>query len=84
MSLACVWHYWRHPAALMKASQLTRIFFKHKLKRLATGEYKLDFYLPRYPSQAFFIALEDKVIRRPPRPVSVVLSISKTCMYKCP
>ena len=68
----------------MKASQLTRIFFKHKLKRLATGEYKLDFYLPRYPSQAFFTALEDKVICRPPRPVSVVLSISKACAYKCP
>lgn len=84
MSLACAWRYWRHPAALMKASQLTRIFFKHKLKRLATGEYKLDFYLPRYPSQAFFTALEDKVICRPPRPVSVVLSISKACAYKCP
>lgn len=84
MSLACVWHYWRHPVALINASKLTRIFFRHKLKRLASGEYKLDFYLPRYPSQAFFIALEDKVIRRPPRPVSVVLSISKTCMYKCP
>ena len=84
MSLACAWRYWRHPAALMKASQLTRIFFKHKLKRLASGEYKLDFYLPRYPSQAFFTALEDKVICRPPRPVSVVLSISKACAYKCP
>ena len=84
MSLACAWRYWRHPAALMKASQLTRIFFKHKLKRLASGEYKLDFYLPRYPSQAFFTALEDKVVCRPPRPVSVVLSISKACAYKCP
>ena len=84
MSLACAWRYWRHPAALMKASQLTRIFFKHKLKRLVSGGYKLDFYLPRSPSQAFFTALEDKVICRPPRPVSVVLSISKTCAYKCP
>ena len=65
MSLACAWRYWRHSAALMKASQLTRIFYKHKLKRLASGEYKLDFYLPRYPSQAFFTALEDKVICRP-------------------
>ena len=59
MSLACAWRYRRHPSALMKASQLTRIFFKHKLKRLASGEYKLDFYLPRYPSQAFFAALEE-------------------------
>lgn len=84
MSFACAWRYWRHPAALAKASQLTRIFFRHKLKRLASGEYKLDFYLPRYPSQAFFTALEDKVVCRPPRPVSVVLSISKACTYKCP
>ena len=84
MSLACARRYWRHPAALLKASQLTRIFFRHKLKRLASGEYKLDFYLPRYPSQAFFTALEDKVVCRPPRPVSVVLSITKACAYKCP
>lgn len=40
--------------------------------------------MPRYPSEAFFTALEDKVICRPPRPVSVVLSISKACTYKCP
>lgn len=84
MSLACAWRYWRSPGALVKASQLTRIFYRHKLKRLASGEYKLDFYLPRYPSPAFFTALEDKVVRRPPRPVSVVLSISKACAYKCP
>ena len=84
MSLACAWRHWNRPAALMKASQLTRIFYRHKLKRLASGEYKLDFYLPRYPSPAFFTALEDKVICRPPRPVSVVLSISKACAYKCP
>ncbi|MCR5414888.1 MAG: hypothetical protein K6F50_09235, partial [Kiritimatiellae bacterium] len=84
MSLACAWRYWRHPSALMKASELTRIFFRHKLKRLSSGEYKLDFYLPRYPSKAFFSALEDKVVCRPPRPVSVVLSISKACAYKCP
>ncbi len=84
MSLECALRYWRHPSALVKASRLTRIFYRHKLKRLASGEYKLDFYLPRYPSQAFFTALEDKVAARPPRPVSVVLSISKACAYKCP
>lgn len=84
MSLDCAVRYWRNPSALWKASQLTRIFYRHKLKRLASGEYKLDFYLPRYPSQAFFTALEDKVARRPPRPVSVVLSITKACACKCP
>ncbi len=84
MSLACAWRHWRHPLALLRASLLTRIFFRHKLKRLASGKYKLDFYLPSYPSQAFFTALENKVLRRPPRPVSVVLSITKACVHKCP
>lgn len=83
MSLACAWRY-KSPAALLKASRFTRIFFRHKLVKMANGEYKLDFYMPRYPSEAFFTALEDKVICRPPRPVSVVLSISKACTYKCP
>ena len=83
MSLACVWRY-KSPSALLKASRFTSIFFRHKLVKMASGEYKLDFYMPRYPSEAFFTALEDKVICRPPRPVSVVLSISKACAYKCP
>ena len=83
MSLACAWRY-RSVSVLMKASRFTRIFFKHKLVKLPSGEYKLDFYMPRYPSQAFFTAMEDKVLRRPPRPVSVVLSIGKACAYRCP
>ena len=83
MSLACAWRY-RSPSTLWKASRFTGVFFRHKLVKLASGEYKLDFYMPRYPSAAFFTALEDKVVRRPPRPVSVVLSISKACAYRCP
>ena len=83
MSLACAWRY-HSVSVLMKASRFTSIFFKHKLVKLPSGEYKLDFYMPRYPSEAFFTALEDKVLRKPPRPVSVVLSISKACAYKCP
>ena len=83
MSLACAWRY-RSIPVLLKASRFTRIFFKHKLVKLPSGEYKLDFYMPRYPSQAFFTAMEDKVLRRPPHPVSVVLSIGKACAYRCP
>ncbi len=83
MSLACAWRY-KSPSVLLKAARFTSIFFRHKLVKMAGGEYKLDFYMPRYPSEAFFTALEDKVIRRPPRPVSVVLSISKACACKCP
>ncbi|MCQ2403513.1 MAG: radical SAM protein [Lentisphaeria bacterium] len=83
MSLVCAWRY-RSVGVLLKASKFTSIFFKHKLVKLPSGEYKLDFYMPRYPSAAFFTAMEDKVLRHPPRPVSVVLSISKACAYKCP
>ena len=83
MSLVCAWRYHSF-SVLWKASKFTSIFFKHKLVRLPSGEYKLDFYMPRYPSEAFFTAIEGKVLRKPPRPVSVVLSISKACAYHCP
>ncbi len=83
MSLGCAWRF-RSPRILSKAAIFTRIFFQHKLLRLSTGEYKLDFYMPRYPSEAFFTAMADKLLHHPPRPVSVVLSISKACSYRCP
>ena len=83
MSLACAWRY-HSLSVLMKASKFTGIFFKHKLVKLPSGECKLDFYMPRYPSEAFFTAMEDKVLRKPPRPVSVVLSVTKACAYRCP
>ncbi|MBQ7179568.1 MAG: radical SAM protein, partial [Victivallales bacterium] len=83
MSIVCALRYHSF-SVLWKASKFTSIFFKHKLVRLPSGEYKLDFYMPRYPSEAFFTAIEDKVLHKPPRPVSVVLSISKACAYHCP
>ena len=83
MSLACAWRF-RSPRVLLCASKFTGIFFRHRLLRLPSGEYKLDFYMPRYPSEAFFLAMEDKVLHRPPRPVSVVLSVTKACAYHCP
>lgn len=83
MSLACAWRF-RSPRVLARASKFTGIFFRHRLLRLPSGEYKLDFYMPRYPSEAFFLAMEDKVLHRPPRPVSVVLSVTKACAYHCP
>ena len=83
MSLACAMKF-RSLPLLLKAGRFTAVFFKHKLLRLPSGEYKLDFYMPRYPSEAFFTAIADKLLRKPPRPVSVVWSISKACAYKCP
>ena len=83
MALATAWRM-KSPRLLAKAAKFTGIFFQHKLLRLPSGEYKLDFYMPRYPSEAFFTAMADKLERKPPRPVSVVLSITKACAYHCP
>ena len=83
MSLVCAWRF-RSIPVLWKAGKFTGVFFKHKLLKLGTGEYKLDFYMPRYPSEAFFTAMADKLTEKPPRPVSVVWSISKACAYHCP
>ncbi len=83
MSLACAWRF-RSVPVLRKAAKFTGIFFQHKLLKLESGEYKLDFYMPRYPSEAFFTAMRDKLLCSPPRPVSVVLSMTKACAYHCP
>lgn len=83
MALRCAWRF-RSLKVLWKAGKFTGIFFKHKLLRLPSGEYKLDFYMPRYPSEAFFTAMSDKLLRMPPRPVSVVWSITRACAYRCP
>ncbi len=83
MSLRCAVKL-RSLSALWKGTQFTRIFFCHKLLQLPSGEYKLDFYMPRYPTDAFFTAMKDKLISTPPRPVSVVWSITSACAYRCP
>lgn len=83
MSLRCALKI-RSLPALLKAGKFTRIFYCHKLLQMPTGEYKLDFYMPRFPSEAFFTAMADKVISSPPRPVSVVWSVTRACSYRCP
>ena len=69
---------------LMRAARLTRIFYVHKLLRLPDGRHKLDFYLPAYPSEAFFRTMETKLAEVPPRPATVVLSVTRACRYRCP
>lgn len=83
MSLGCALKF-RSIPLIWKAGKFTKVFFCHKLLQLPTGEYKLDFYMPRYPSEAFFTAMKDKLCARPPRPVSVVWSVTKACRYRCP
>ena len=45
--------------------------------------YKLQLYIPAYPSRAFFYTLE-KLYRPAPGPVSVVFSMTRACDYHCP
>ncbi len=45
--------------------------------------YKLQLYIPAYPSRAFFYTLE-KLYRPEPGPVSIVLSMTRACTYHCP
>jgi len=67
---------------LQRALRLLLVFRHHKAVRTNQG-YKLDLYLPAYPSEAFFWALEGKLLRTPPRPVTVVYSMTKACPYRC-
>jgi MoaA/NifB/PqqE/SkfB family radical SAM enzyme len=76
---------WR-PAAylrfLARALRLLFVFRHDKAVRTFRGP-KLQLYLPAYPSPAFFYALESKLLRTPPGPVTVVLSMTKACTYRC-
>ncbi|HVN98224.1 MAG TPA: radical SAM protein [Syntrophorhabdaceae bacterium] len=67
---------------LLRSFRLLLAFRHHKAVRVEGG-YKLDLYLPAFPSKAFFSALEGKVIRKPPSPVTVVFSTTKACQYRC-
>ena len=72
-----------YPRFLRRAMILLLNFWPNKAVRIACG-YKIYIYLPAYPSAAFFRALEAKLLRTPPGPVSVVYSTTKACSYHCP
>jgi MoaA/NifB/PqqE/SkfB family radical SAM enzyme len=67
---------------LRRALRLLLVFRHNKIVKVFNG-YKLHLYLPAYPSKAFFSAVESKLCRLPPRPVTIVFSITKACGYKC-
>ena len=67
-----------------RASVLLFSFWHNKLIKLQNGTYKLHLYIPAYPTRAFFKSVEDKLIHNPPRPVTIVYSITKACTFKCP
>ncbi len=68
---------------LRRAAILLWAFRHNRIVKTAQGR-KLQLYLPAWPSPAFFNALENKLLRRPPAPTSVVLSMTRACAYKCP
>ena len=74
---------WAYVKFLRRAAILLLRFWPDKAVRNSRG-YKLQLYLPSYPSKAFFHALEAKLSRRPPGPATVVYSITKACQYSCP
>jgi MoaA/NifB/PqqE/SkfB family radical SAM enzyme len=68
---------------LQRAWRLLMVFRHNKVVRAFNG-YKLHLYLPAYPSRAFFYAVESKLLRTPPGPITIVFSMTKACSYKCP
>lgn len=58
---------------------------KHNKVVKINKQYKIHFWLPVFPSKPFFQAVEKfLIINGDPPPVSVVLSMTKACTYKCP
>ncbi len=71
-----------YPAFLRRALLFLGAVRHNKVVRRG-GLYKLQLYMPAYPSRAFFHAL-GKLYRPQPGPVSVVMSMTRACSYRCP
>jgi len=67
---------------LKRALVLLLVFRHSKAVRVSPG-FKIHLYLPAYPTPAFFNALEAKLLRTPPGPLTVVFSMTKACGYRC-
>lgn len=67
---------------LLRALRLLLVFRDNKPVR-TPGGWKLDLYLPAYPSRAFFSSVEAKLLAAVPMPLTVVFSMTKACSYKC-
>lgn len=71
-----------YPRFLWRAFLFLRTVRHNKIARIGR-RYKLQLYIPAYPSRAFFYTL-GKLYRPDPGPVSVVLSMTRACHYHCP
>lgn len=58
-------------------------FWHNRLVKLANNTYKLHLYIPAYPTLAFFKSIENKLINKPPKPITIVYSVTKACTFKC-
>ncbi|MBI9017713.1 MAG: radical SAM protein [Phycisphaerae bacterium] len=74
---------WQYPRFLRRAFILLMSFRHNAVVKVFNG-YKLQLYLPAYPCRAFFYALDSKLLKTPPGPITIVFSMTKACSYKCP
>lgn len=68
---------------LRRAALLMWVFRHNRIVKVKAG-YKLQLYLPPWPSRAFFDVLENKLLHTPPAPISLVFSMTRACGYNCP
>ena len=61
---------------------LLKVMVRNKVVKIGSL-YKLELYLPAYPSPAFWETI-NKFLRSDPGPATVVFSMTKACGYKCP
>ena len=85
VAASVLWRYRRRlsPRFVRRAAVLLLAFRHDRPVRLGAG-WKLHLYLPAWPTPAFWRAVEDKLLADPPRPVSVVLSTTRACSFRCP
>lgn len=67
---------------LWRSTLLLKAMLHNKVVKLG-DTYKMQLYLPAYPTPAFWESVE-KFIRPDPGPLTVVFSMTKACGYKCP
>ena len=74
---------WRAYPAFLYRALVFLVALRHSKVVRCGRLYKLHLYVPAYPTRAFFHVLE-KFHRPDPGPVTVVLSMTRACTYRCP
>jgi MoaA/NifB/PqqE/SkfB family radical SAM enzyme len=73
---------WAFFRLIFRLLLLLRVLLENKVVQIGT-RYKLQLYLPAYPSAAFWESI-NKFVRPDPGPLTVVFSMTRACGYKCP